>query len=339
MAFQNFFATKLQNTIGSSDTTIKVQTPPTVTSGRLVIEPRNPSKREIIQFTGVSGTDLTGVVRGIGGTSATTHNGGSLVQMNVLAEDLEDALNINGNLTQYTDELFADSVVRGTGEVTAVSGREASISNITYYINGIRLTKTGIPNKTFTASRDTYCYIDTAGNITYVEAAQHAGAAASPPANSILFAIVLTGATTITRVYHHNFDSSRVPHLFELTSTSASGGAGAYAGIAGMTATVIIPETREYSVELNIPTIYASNVSTQYNFRVQFNVSTILATASHAPSALSGNPTNFSMKRKITLQRGVYQQSAQWYSIVAGTNSLQMGGAPTMPVTVTVTAV
>lgn len=90
MAYQNFYATKTGTAIGAADTTITVQTPPSVTSGRLVLEPRNSSKREIISFTGVSGTSLTGVTRGLYGTSATTHASGSLVEMNFLAQDYQD---------------------------------------------------------------------------------------------------------------------------------------------------------------------------------------------------------------------------------------------------------
>jgi hypothetical protein len=94
MGWQNFFATRLFTDIGASDTTITLEQVPLDTSGRLVIEARNPSKREIIEYSGISGNDLTGVTRGIGGTNATTHSQNSLVEMNVVAEDLEDALNV-----------------------------------------------------------------------------------------------------------------------------------------------------------------------------------------------------------------------------------------------------
>lgn len=119
-----------------------------------------------------------------------THNLADIIQKH--DDDLQ------GTITAR-DELFADSVVRGTGGITTVSGREASISNITYYMSGIRLTKTGIPNKTFTATKDTYCYIDTLGAVSYVEVANNA-AAPTTPANSIPFAKVTTNASAITSV-------------------------------------------------------------------------------------------------------------------------------------------
>ena len=90
MGYQNFFATRLFTDVGAADTTITLETPPTETSGRLTLEARNPTKREIIGYTGVSGNDITGVTRGLGGTSATTHLKNSLVEMNLTAEDIQD---------------------------------------------------------------------------------------------------------------------------------------------------------------------------------------------------------------------------------------------------------
>lgn len=115
---------------------------------------------------------------------------------NIVVDSLEEN---QTNLIQYTNELLADSIVPGTGEITTVSGREASISDITYYMSGIRLTKTGIPNKTLTATKDTYGYIDASGNVTYQEVAVNAAAPATP-ANSIPFAKLRTNASAVTRI-------------------------------------------------------------------------------------------------------------------------------------------
>ena len=108
MAFQNFFAAKLFADIGSGDTTITLDTAPTATSGRMVLEARNPSQREVIKYTGVSGNQLTGVARGQGGTSAKSHLKNALIEMNLTSEDLQDlydaftsftATNLSGWLT------------------------------------------------------------------------------------------------------------------------------------------------------------------------------------------------------------------------------------------------
>lgn len=99
--FANFYANKLSTDIGASDTTIRVDALPrdtsgsVITAGRLVLEARNKDKREIIRYTGVSGTDLTGVLRGRGGTIAKVHLKGAIVEMNPTAEDFEEALGLS----------------------------------------------------------------------------------------------------------------------------------------------------------------------------------------------------------------------------------------------------
>lgn len=88
--YQNFFATTLYTDIGASDTAITLETIPVETSGRLVLEARNPTQREVISYSGIAGNQVTGVVRGIGGTTAKSHTKNSLVEMNLTAEDIED---------------------------------------------------------------------------------------------------------------------------------------------------------------------------------------------------------------------------------------------------------
>jgi len=61
---QSFYETTLGSAITAVQTTIPVTVAPNITSGYLVIE-ANTSNREIIKYTGVSGTTLTGVVRGL----------------------------------------------------------------------------------------------------------------------------------------------------------------------------------------------------------------------------------------------------------------------------------
>lgn len=111
MAKQNFFATRLATAIGTSDTTITLETPPVPTSGRLVLEARNPTQREIITYSGVSGNDITGVVRGYGGTTAKTHIVNSLVEMNAIAEDLDDILDAFDSFAAANSNGWTASVI------------------------------------------------------------------------------------------------------------------------------------------------------------------------------------------------------------------------------------
>lgn len=204
MPFQNFFATKLYTDIGANDSEITLEKAPTVTSGRLVLEARNPTKREIIKFTGVSGNQLTGVTRGQGGTSATDHTKGSLVEMNVTAEDLSDALDVPNDIVTRFDETLGDFVSSGltwSQSSLLVGSMTAGI----IYINGYRVSVSAT-SYTFPASKDTYVDVNVAGTLAYTPVANNAAAPALA-ADSIRLAKVVTNATAITSVVQSGIDS------------------------------------------------------------------------------------------------------------------------------------
>lgn len=127
---------------------------------------------------------------------------------NDLADALLTSLNPDGSLKKpalesalqlKTSEVVANQVVPGTGLVTVTSGQTVATSSIAYYLGGIRRTKSGIANKTLTASKDTYCYIDTSETVTYIEVANNATAPV-PPVNAILYAIVATDASSVIEI-------------------------------------------------------------------------------------------------------------------------------------------
>ena len=62
---ESFYSTTLASAVTAGQTTIPVITAPNITSGYLVLESANSTNREIILYTGVSGTTLTGVTRGL----------------------------------------------------------------------------------------------------------------------------------------------------------------------------------------------------------------------------------------------------------------------------------
>lgn len=135
MAYQNFFAAKITTDIGSGDTTITLDTAPTALSGRMVLEARNPTQREVIKYTGVSGTQLTGVTRGQGGTTAKTHTQNSLVEMNLTSEDIQELYD--------AFDSFAASVDSWHNIPHAVSSVTANGNNsFQMVINGTDLTDT-----------------------------------------------------------------------------------------------------------------------------------------------------------------------------------------------------
>lgn len=100
--FQNWYVTRLREALDNSSTTIYVDTPPTITSGMLVLESSNANKREIVYFGGVSGYALTDCVRGLEGTTATTHNQGATIAQEITAAQAE--------------QMFASAMQQGMGE-------------------------------------------------------------------------------------------------------------------------------------------------------------------------------------------------------------------------------
>jgi hypothetical protein len=93
LGFQNFFTTTLASGITNTDTTIYLNSLPTPSEGYLVIEPDSSTNKEIIYYTskGANFVTLPSVAagRGVGGTSAVSHNSGVTCQMNVVAEHFE----------------------------------------------------------------------------------------------------------------------------------------------------------------------------------------------------------------------------------------------------------
>lgn len=83
----NAYQTTLNGSITDSDTTVTLNSVTNlVAPGVLVIDRQDgsgndtPSLREYITFTGISGSDLTGVTRGVAGSTAQTHSSGALVE-------------------------------------------------------------------------------------------------------------------------------------------------------------------------------------------------------------------------------------------------------------------
>jgi hypothetical protein len=104
--------------------------------------------------------------------------------------------------TTLAQDTMFDFVKGGTGIITADSvgvTRNASISAITAYQNGQKLTISAVSARSFTASKDTYVDIlntSGVGTLVYTEVTNNAAAPALA-ANSIRLGIVITGATTI----------------------------------------------------------------------------------------------------------------------------------------------
>ena len=94
---QNATQTTLNGTINDTVTTVTLTSVSNlVAPGVLVIDRQDgsgndtPSKREYITFTGISGSDLTGVTRAVAGSTAQSHSSGALVESILTATHWSD---------------------------------------------------------------------------------------------------------------------------------------------------------------------------------------------------------------------------------------------------------
>lgn len=137
------------------------------------------------------------------------------------ADALVDILSIahqdNGKLkTTSLDDFFKpsevalNSFVASGGVVAQTAGLTGSFSNLVYYVGALRYTKTGVANKVYTVSKDTYVDIGTDGTVDYNEVANGAAAPALA-ADHIRLAKVVTSGAAITSVVQYGTDSLNNP--------------------------------------------------------------------------------------------------------------------------------
>lgn len=108
----NFVQTTLNGSINDSQTTITLNSTANLQApGYVVIDRVNanntatPDAREVVSYTGISGSDLTGCTRGADGSTARSHNSGAIVETtpttgmwNSLATIVATGLDSNGYL-------------------------------------------------------------------------------------------------------------------------------------------------------------------------------------------------------------------------------------------------
>lgn len=91
---QNFYETETAKAWAISTGNRYVTTLPTPTTGWLVVNPGNDSKREIVEYNGVGsdagGNYVTVITRGVGGTTEQTHVKGEPCRLNLTAEHWSD---------------------------------------------------------------------------------------------------------------------------------------------------------------------------------------------------------------------------------------------------------
>lgn len=127
---ESFYSTTLASAITATASSISVTTAPNITSGYLVIE-ANTSNREIILYTGVSGTTLTGCVRGL----ATYGSDNSAGTGTAHAAGVEIAnKDVHYYYAQYYDFLMGTSAT-GANTMRIGDGNTISASDRLWYVN------------------------------------------------------------------------------------------------------------------------------------------------------------------------------------------------------------
>lgn len=141
--------------------------------------------------------------------------------ISLLGVSLQD----NGKLkTTSLDDFFKPVEVNkvpyvASGGIIAISaGLIGTFSNIVFYYGGLRQVKTGVPNKTYTASKDTYVDITSAGVVSYNEVANGAAAPALA-ALSIRLAKVVTSGAAITSIVQTASDGPATNNLIYPTAS------------------------------------------------------------------------------------------------------------------------
>ena len=86
-ATSNAFSTTLNGSLNDSVTTITLTSVTGLQAPGVTVIDREdgsgtatPTKREFVSYTGISGSDLTGVTRGVAGSTAQSHSSGALVE-------------------------------------------------------------------------------------------------------------------------------------------------------------------------------------------------------------------------------------------------------------------
>lgn len=109
------------------------------------------------------------------------------------------ALDTNANPETRLSESLGDFVAEGL-IWSAVSSLNGTMTAGVAYITGKRLAVSAVASHSFTASRDTYVYLDSTGTIQY-DPRTNGSARPETPANTLLLSLVVTNATAVTATY------------------------------------------------------------------------------------------------------------------------------------------
>lgn len=144
----NFWSTSLNGAINDSVTTITLNSTTGLQApGRLVINRQDstgkntPSAREVISFTGISGSDLTGVTRGADNSTARSHADGSLVESAMVVGNWDALYKVvnqehsTSGVHSVADMITGGSVIDDDTFATASATKLATSESIKAYVD------------------------------------------------------------------------------------------------------------------------------------------------------------------------------------------------------------
>lgn len=152
----NYWSTTLNGAISDSTTTITLNSVTNLQApGYLVINREDgsgnatPNAREVIYFTGISGNDITGAVRGADNSTARSHSDGSLVEStmtvgvwNSLVTVIDSAIDDNGYLRAVASPV---SIARVEAPFLRAPSALISVATILGHLNASGASLTGFP--------------------------------------------------------------------------------------------------------------------------------------------------------------------------------------------------
>lgn len=133
----------------------------------------------------------------------------------------ESALAANINPRLRDSELFDNFVYNGC-TWSSGGGLNGSMAGGLVYINGYRTPVNAVGSRSFTASNDTYVFVDYLGNITYLAVSNNA-TPPTPPVNTVPLAVIITNASAITEVQDIRILRNGVISSIPRTSTANQG--------------------------------------------------------------------------------------------------------------------
>ena len=272
------------------------------------------------------------------------------VSIGSLADSINPQLRYSENFYNYVD-------IGCTW--TAVSGLIGTMTGGTIYVNGYRVIVSGVGAYTFTASSDTYVYIDYLGNVTYNPISNNAPSP-SATANAVLVGIIVTNGSAIVSI-NQGSTAATVPVISSNVLTvsdsrgnliyptdpnmttlgyrsllvSATSSSGVAVDVGQLSVTVIVPASNpKVDVEVYCGTMYNNVAGGQINLQLTDVSNNVLQETS--PYTGINQPVAGIIMYEGSIAAGSYTFKVRYYPNISGSNAMVLAGGATTPMFIVV---